>query len=65
MERAEIIVNNFGSFSFKNLKIDSSNEDYQITAEEADYIDYSVKDIEHSVLQYEWKDCEMRMLGEN
>lgn len=65
MERAEIIVNNFGSFSFKNLKIGSSNEDYQITAEEADYIDYSVKDIEHSVLQYEWKDCEMRMLGEN
>lgn len=62
MERAEIIVNNFGSFSFKNLKINSTDEDYEITAQQADYIDYSVKDIEHSVLQYSWKDCEMRML---
>lgn len=60
MEMAELKVNAFSDFEFHNYQIEEF-DNYMITKDEAEYQDKSVKNIKHSVLEYDWNSCIAKM----
>lgn len=61
MELAELRLDSFSTFSFHNYLIKENEQNFQITNNEASYFNRGVKDIEHSVLEYDWNDCVAQM----
>lgn len=57
LDKAEIIVSNFKNFTYKNYQIKTvEDKGYIITTLD------STNNKEHSLLQYQWTDCDMKMV---